>query len=672
MRTINTCFKQAVDQLAYEIEEVTININLLAVKGSIQLMDLNEDCLISVCRQLSLEDLNSIGLTCHRLHEIVNINYKYQPKLQYLEAVQMADLHSNGDSIDQYGIVYTSEYLIRFGKYIRFIAINNSDEIDIPTEFVNEIFSSIVTSCSELLKSLEIRKVDLDPEFISNIDDMFNRLTKLDINCESNWTKILSKCTNIETLIMKYKLDDIPLKLNFVFPQLKIFEIQFTYHSEDEKALQSNHLPSLTRFIGRHTKLVKLSLRLTVAENFNLAIIGHLKELEKFLLLDLDLNDQFNIQNPLSLEPLYKLKKIKTISMNYYPTSFIQLLTKSNIVESLEVLQIHYCTIDQSFILGLRRFHKLRDLTLWVTKIDNELADDIWSQLPELNSVTELLMAVSPYLPDSSPMLFINSFINNRRLKILKIIGGVFNAQMLNELSKLENLEELRLHFNVIDDEHFGNQIDWQSFKRLNHLKILWVQIRNSQNKNLSLFLDNLGSHDTLREISFKQASVSDEIFKSISKFQNLNDIYICFDTINGMMDKSHFNMVRYFKHLKYLKYLYFGCKDYYIIDGSRENSASTDPESILTNILHLVKICPVLEHLNVRAPRFNIDLEEDENIHEKIVVNGEFYDKLVDIVKNRHENHHLTIDFVPKRGKIPHHSTGKQFVQLRHFREDE
>jgi hypothetical protein len=104
---------------------------------------------------------------------------------------------------------------------------------------------------------------------------------------------------------------------------LKIFEIQFTYHSEDETALQSNHLPSLTRFIGRHTKLVKLSLRLTVVENFNLAIIGHLKELEELILLDLDVNDnQLNIQNALSLEPLYKLEKIKTMAMNYYPSTF--------------------------------------------------------------------------------------------------------------------------------------------------------------------------------------------------------------------------------------------------------------------------------------------------------------------------------------------------------------
>jgi hypothetical protein len=94
-------------------------------------------------------------------------------------------------------------------------------------------------------------------------------------------------------------------------------------------------------------------------------------------------------------------------------------------------------------------------------------------------------MGFSAYLSDSSPMLFINSFINYLQLKTLMLVGGVFNAQMLNELPKLE---DLCLCINVIDDEQFGNQIDWQSFKRLNHLKILFVRNINSQNKNVSLF----------------------------------------------------------------------------------------------------------------------------------------------------------------------------------------
>lgn len=129
---------------------------------------------------------------------------------------QMAKYYSNGDNCDPRSIEHLKEHLKNYGKVIKHIDFVNTKKIRdtdlfytmiqyIPVEYLNEIFASIVMFCSDKVKSLKMCYVDFDPNFFAHVQDTFKHLTKLEIYDESNWPTIFSKCSNLDTLIMKFR-----------------------------------------------------------------------------------------------------------------------------------------------------------------------------------------------------------------------------------------------------------------------------------------------------------------------------------------------------------------------------------------------------------------------------------------------------------------------------------
>lgn len=166
-------------------------------------------------------------------------------------------------------------------------------------------------SCSNI-KSLKVTGTDLDPDSNPNIQEMFKRLTELEIDEQSNWGKILPMCSNLETLSIQYLIENAPLNLNYKFLKLKIFKFDiFTrmWQNANKKLMLLNHFETLQRFMNCHTSLVKLSLRSPepIEIKLKLDVIGLLEDLEE---LNMDLMAPEG-----SFEPLYNLSKLRKIQI---------------------------------------------------------------------------------------------------------------------------------------------------------------------------------------------------------------------------------------------------------------------------------------------------------------------------------------------------------------------
>lgn len=105
--------------------------------------------------------------------------------------------------------------------------------------------------------------------------------------------------------------------------------------------------------------------------------------------------------------------------------------------------------------------------------------------------------------------------------------------------------------------------VDWQSLKRLNKIRDLYVNVRSfshfksKPNLFIPLFLNNLSSRETMQEITinthdFPEIGIGkDAIFRGIRNFPNLEIIRL--DTY-GEIENSYFEII----HTYIQKYLCF------------------------------------------------------------------------------------------------------------------
>lgn len=139
------------------------------------LIDLNEYCLIRIFRKLTLKDLNAVNATCQQFHGIV-VNHVYE----HHSSITTFDVEAMGKRYYLRDLDYKLEcikgYLERFGRLIKEIQFDKK----IFGEQDNTIFAFIVEYCTDALKSLKMLNVNLDSSAIRNGRSIFEKLTKLD------------------------------------------------------------------------------------------------------------------------------------------------------------------------------------------------------------------------------------------------------------------------------------------------------------------------------------------------------------------------------------------------------------------------------------------------------------------------------------------------------------
>lgn len=609
----------------------------------IEFLDLNDDCLMFIFRYLPLRDLNSIGLLNHRFHHIANSTYKYHRTFKHLDVTKMAERYASGtnrDGIDHHSIENIKGYLQRFGNLLEQVDFDN-EIIHAPCNLVNEIFSFIVIFCSDSFKLLKMYNVQMNLELVPNIQGIFSRLTKLDINCGSNWTQILPMCTNLDTLLLKCTPEEYPLNLNYEFPKLKIFQFEyywFPFHRHND-VIRPEKLHSLLHFIEFHSKLVELSLTFPYIPVLDLDVIGRLTDLKEFTLIIKHPVLRVPKHDPpfLNFDALRNLTNLKKVEI-YHVKGFVNFLQNSESVETLEHLAICVTSIDEPFINGLSRFRNLRHLSIETYCFNEDvhpISDLIFQQLRNINSITTLSLT---NITDRSLFTRFMHFLilNNLTLTELTLKSCYFDAQTILDLSELQNLQRLCWHYFQFPSTAWNT--GWQKLKRLNQIKYLEVYLSPAhQCSILSNFFNYLGCRDTLQHLNCLIDLAKDEIFQSIRNFQNLEKIELFY---SKDLQYSHPQMIGSLRHLKELSIYKY---------RSTENR-------LRLSIIEFVKRYPTLEVFTWT--------ESYNESHNPFDV--KLYDQLVDIVKNRSDNRKLIVKSHPFFSEIPHYSNDKQFVEIR------
>lgn len=594
-----------------------------------ELADLNDDCLISVFRHLPLRDLNLAGLVCHRFHDIVvNGTYRYQTQLTNINIIRMVQRLSNEDSLS-HRKKCLKLYLKRFGHLIEHIDFDNN--ITLPFEHAKRILSMIIRFCSGTFKSLKLWDVKLDDEIIANMHDTFRRLTKLEIN--DNLTEILPLCPNLNTLLVEYNWSQPPLDLNYTLPKLKTFHFKCDQRSSfwnnpEEQLLLTT---MLTTFFERNTNLVKLSVDSDRNGELCLDGIDHLQDLEE---LYMNRYVRISARSNEILNNLSKLRKVQI--MNIDAEMYPGVLSRLAAIGTIEHLAIDGCRIDESSIKSLSSFTHLRYLALSIYYLQAyvELPDETWHQLRKLNGITEL--RIDFRLRYGYVSKFMDNLVyNNVNIKHLSMILGLLTPEWFANLSKFQNLESLKLDLYFSSDgvtraenEAIFEQIDWQSLGRLTKIKQLTLRADISSERYLSRFLDEFGSHTTLKQLMLSSFNGNDELFQSIKTFVNLQQIE--FDLINRL-NSSHLKMLESLNCMK-------------IFTVSFQLSLRSNNKFINQNIIDLVRAWPNLESLTW----IPFAVRPNASLNEEIKFNSDLYKELVDVVRNRSDNRTLEAFIYP------------------------
>lgn len=496
-----------------------------------QLAELNEDCLISLFRYLPLNDLNAVSGTCHRFRGIaINNVYRCHASLKRFDIGTMAERYRN--KVDENDLGYSVKcikgYLQRFGPFIDHIDFQN----DIFQKTQNEahsrnIIELVVDYCLSGLKSLKIRNFNSDWNGISNIHLLFGNLIKLDIDDCGPLFKLFPLCKSVQELSVNinYFGSKFGFGLTPAFP--KLHKITVTVGNRIQ--CTEHHQQLIEDTVGAliKTNLNLASFSMTLPCFFDISKIGQLKHLDE-LYLDIARPQDESGPTSLNLQPFYDLSNLRKVEIKgFHRSIYGQFLRQTASAQTLDHLTIGRFRMDEEFIDGLSRLHRLRYLSLVaIAPLSDrwDISEAIWHQLHGLNNIIELRLRAIRYALGQH---FLNQLSGARHLlKKLSLSFYVIDYCQNgfgHALAHFEHLEQLELKLNSKSCE----VTHWGPLQRLTRLKCLnLVNSGPAVGKSLfRLFLNNIGSHDTLEQLYMAEHFDEDDF--SIEKFVNLKELTI-------------------------------------------------------------------------------------------------------------------------------------------------
>lgn len=347
-----------------------VNVNVLDVdmnEGN-QLLDMNNHCLFEIISYLALDDLCSISLTCERLHSIAQQMFLMKPTNRRTDVQQL--IYSFGSDFMQ----KLERYFQCFGHLLHHITLDLINTDYVPNaEFwpKKQLIFDIVTKycCGGTLESFRGHRLTMKTSNARELIQMFSHLKKIRLeNCD-DITRVLSvskECNDLQLLGWFWKNSDYNLN-SFDFPKLESFSSRYISVSNGKYNDDCEH------FLKRHTNLKRLKLHIFFKTDFNLNVIGELKDLEVLKLCyisddDADFYDYSGYLEPTKLDSFCNLRKLKSLSVHSYAMDTLKFMLTSTAVESLEYLALSEISMQKMFCDGLTRFKKLRVLKL--TKCD--------------------------------------------------------------------------------------------------------------------------------------------------------------------------------------------------------------------------------------------------------------------------------------------------------------
>lgn len=353
----------------------------LASAFSKELLDLSDDCLFRVFRNLPQQDLNMVNVTCSRLHcAVVESNFhKYYSGVRHSDFGTIArGFHPNPTA---YKLDCIEWYLSRFGHLIQGAKINQPC-----SGAQNEIFILITKYCSDRLRMLHLSNVSLDLETILTGRSLFSNLSKMEVDNHVDWDRTFPLCMNLVELLIELCLhicEANGFSLNYTFPKLKKFAITFSRDGIERYLPELNLDDALHSFLIQHSKITSLSMNWPYA--LDMPFMSKLKNLEEIHLRGHLPKRTMNLQPFSALTKLHKFEADDFFILHSAP-----FLSESQSVSTLQHLSLQHVSIeDEAFITGLSNFRNLRYLSLSVHRY-TQLPELVWQKLRKLTLLQEL------------------------------------------------------------------------------------------------------------------------------------------------------------------------------------------------------------------------------------------------------------------------------------------
>lgn len=298
-------------------------------KDQLELMDLNDDCLLKIFGYLNVTKIWMIAETCKRAQALAQ--YTFRLKRHRLDLSILSNISSlkfdwksleGFDKIAEISWEDTENFLCIFGNCIQSLSISQDQLVESKSQ---KILTLIGKHCGKNLTELELKKIHIKTEWMENAEQLFGSL---------------------KTLVLKECFFEV--KYFYLCPStenLEVLDVQF-------QASQKIEYKAVIRFLNTAKALKCFSIRIfpqlprVIANAIGQSI--HLEE------LGIDSGEM----DTRLMKSIVGLKKIKVLKLGHFDLTEMQLLDIAKNLKFLTELHIN-STTQQGLVEMVREADRL-------------------------------------------------------------------------------------------------------------------------------------------------------------------------------------------------------------------------------------------------------------------------------------------------------------------------
>lgn len=404
----------------------------------LNLLKVNDDCLVEIFKYFTLFELADVASTCTRFRTIAREVFSLRHKSKLWKI--FGDFVANESDPE-----YLRERRQTFAILLHFGDLLTKVEAYFYSEWHekkihscnNDFFKLIVKHCTGTLETLElIYNEGLRRDGIAVAKQLFRNVKVLNVNCSPGIKgSFLSDAKQLTRLdLLNDSSDQLIRFLSNDYPELQSVKIAIT---KDMKRKPTN----IGHYLKRHPNLTEVEL---LDGKFDIKSIGECQSLTKL---------SISKCQGMDISAISQLDKLTSLSLTIYPSqySLIESLKTSKSANSLEQIWINgYYQDEREHLPSLVRFTNLKDL---LVSFQDAIDDELLARLRCLNQL--------------------------RVLTICGFFGSITSDALLKLVESLPHLEQLNLRGN----HHFYGKRQWVEL--LGSTYLLICQIYRHRNQKL-------------------------------------------------------------------------------------------------------------------------------------------------------------------------------------------
>lgn len=302
-----------------------------AAECELNLLQLNNDCLMNIMRNLPVGDLITVADTCQTLRQTTLDVFRYKHKVLNLGVGYPTN-------------AFTPSEIVRAVKLFGSgtTALNISMRCISNPDCQRKIISTIAKQCDSL-RSLKLNRVIIDEEMLPDLHQIFDKLETLKLICCRIERGANDFFTNCESLLKLKLVQNDGVEVTRVetkyFPKLE----SFTFYAGGDYSFPET-------FYEQHKNLKKLNFD---HRDISMNLVAlHCTRLEKLCITA-------NVPRPISFHPDHKFEHLKHLRVCWWRRGDQELLRLLQSCESVEHLEFENDHIEEEIF---HKIHKLQHL----------------------------------------------------------------------------------------------------------------------------------------------------------------------------------------------------------------------------------------------------------------------------------------------------------------------